>query len=53
VTTNGYAVHDYLLNNYPKVNLETTPDVLTGLRRVAFDLAEAMVVNLEIAIHMI
>jgi two-component system sensor histidine kinase EvgS len=52
VTTNGYAVHDYLINNFPKLDLETTPDVLTGLRRVSFDLADAMIVNVAVATHL-
>jgi ABC-type amino acid transport substrate-binding protein len=52
LTTKGYAVHDYLVNNHPELTLETTPDVVTCLRRVSFDLADAMIVNVAIATHL-
>jgi two-component system, NarL family, sensor histidine kinase EvgS len=47
--TAGYAVHDYLLNNYPELNIEEVPNVLTGLRMVSLGLADAMIENIAVA----
>ncbi len=53
VTTSDYAVHDFLVNKYPDLNIETTPDIVTGLRRVSFELADAVVVNAAVATYYI
>lgn len=47
--TAGYAVHDYLLNNYPELNIEEVPNVLTGLRMVSLGLVDAMIENIAVA----
>ncbi len=48
-----YGVHEYLAGNYPQITLDTVPDVLTGLRMVSFGIADAMVVNMALASHVI
>ncbi|MBT3508679.1 MAG: transporter substrate-binding domain-containing protein [Nitrospina sp.] len=47
--TTGYAVHDYILNNYPELNIEAVPNVLTGLRMVSLGLVDAMIENIAVA----
>ncbi len=49
--TSGYAVHDYTVNNYPELDLEVVPDVLTGLKMVSSGAVDAMVANIAVASH--
>ncbi|MEW7981040.1 MAG: transporter substrate-binding domain-containing protein, partial [Candidatus Sedimenticola endophacoides] len=42
----GYAAHDFLLAEYPHLNLEPVADVETALRKVAFGAVDAMIGNL-------
>ncbi|MCG8566322.1 MAG: transporter substrate-binding domain-containing protein, partial [Desulfobacterales bacterium] len=43
---NHYASHDYLIQNYPSLELDIVPDVQTGLRKVSFGMVDAMVANI-------
>ncbi len=47
----GYACHDFLADDYPEIDLETAPNVSTGLRMVAFGQVEAMIVSLAAATY--
>ena len=49
----GYADHDYVVNNYPDLNLDVVPTVETGLRKVSFGMVDALVVNLASATYFI
>lgn len=49
----GYADHDYIKNNYPHLQLDEVPTVATGLRKVSFGMADALVVNLAAATYYI
>lgn len=42
----GYAAHDYLLDSYPNLQLDPTPDIDTALKKVSFGLVDAMIGNL-------
>jgi len=41
-----YAFHDYIVLNYPHLDLDLVPDIQTGLRKVSFGLVDAMVANI-------
>ncbi|MBT3185051.1 MAG: transporter substrate-binding domain-containing protein [Nitrospina sp.] len=47
--TSGYAVHDFIINNYPELEIEAVPNVLTGLRMVSLGLVDAMIENIAVA----
>jgi PAS domain S-box-containing protein len=49
----GYATHDFISENYPKLRLDPIPDVRTGLRKVSFGLSDAFVENLATASYCI
>jgi PAS domain S-box-containing protein len=49
----GYADHDYLVNHYPLLDLVAVPSVETGLRKVSFGMADALVANLAAATYFI
>jgi signal transduction histidine kinase len=49
----GYADHDYVVNNYPNLNLDVVPTVETGLRKVSFGMVDALVANLAVATYFI
>jgi signal transduction histidine kinase/ABC-type amino acid transport substrate-binding protein len=48
-TVYRYAGHDYISNVYPDMELDLVPDVQTGLRKVSFGMADAMVANIATA----
>jgi two-component system, cell cycle sensor histidine kinase and response regulator CckA len=41
-----YAIHDYIVLNYPHLDLDLVPDIQTGLRKVSFGIVDAMVGNI-------
>ncbi len=49
----GYVWEEFLGRDYPDLVLDRVPDVNTGLRKVSFGLADAMVANLATSIHYI
>ncbi|RQW89831.1 MAG: PAS domain S-box protein [Geobacter sp.] len=49
----NYAAHNFIAYNYPKLHLDLTPDVQTGLRKVAFGQSDAFVENLATASYYI
>ncbi|MHC1727283.1 MAG: transporter substrate-binding domain-containing protein [Syntrophobacteraceae bacterium] len=49
----GYADHDYIKNNYPKLQLDVVPTVATGLRKVSFGMVDALIANLASATYYI
>jgi len=49
--TAGYAVHDFITNNHPELEIESVPNVLTGLRMVSLGLVDAMIENIAVATH--
>lgn len=53
VVISGYGIHDYIKKKYPVFNLEVVPDIQTGLKKVSFGMADAMVVNIALATHYI
>jgi signal transduction histidine kinase/ABC-type amino acid transport substrate-binding protein len=53
VVISGYGIHDYIKKKYPSFNLEVVPDIQTGLKKVSFGMADAMVVNIALATHYI
>jgi signal transduction histidine kinase len=53
VVISGYGIHDYIKKKYPNFNLEVVPDIQTGLKKVSFGMADAMVVNIALATHYI
>jgi signal transduction histidine kinase/ABC-type amino acid transport substrate-binding protein len=50
--SSGYAVHDTLKRRYPDMAFDPVPDPLTGLKKVSFGMADAMVVNVALASHL-
>ncbi len=48
-TVYRYAGHDYISNIYPDMDLDLVPDVQTGLRKVSFGMADALVANIATA----
>lgn len=49
----GYALHEFIIRNYPDVHLDVVPDVQTGLRKVSFGTSDAFVENLASASYYI
>ena len=49
----GYADHDYVVNNYPQLDLDVVPTVETGVRKVSFGMVDALVANLGAATYFI
>jgi len=47
--TSGYAVHDFIINNHPELEIESVRNVLTGLRMVSLGLVDAMIENIAVA----
>jgi len=45
----GYAVHDYITNTYPHLELILVPDIETGLRKLSFGEIGAFVGNIATA----
>ena len=41
-----YAAHDYIVLNYPYLDLDLVSDIQTGLRKVSFGIVDAMVANI-------
>jgi len=48
-----YAAHDYIVLNYPYLNLDLVPDIQSGLRKVSFGIVDAMVANIASVSHYI
>lgn len=44
--SNLFAVHEFLLKNYPELDLDVVPDDLTGLKKLVFNETDVMVVDL-------
>ncbi|MCY1634106.1 ATP-binding protein [Marinifilum sp. D737] len=44
--SNMFAVHEYLVKNYPELDLDVVPDDLTGLKKLVFNETDVMVVDL-------
>ena len=42
----GYAAHDFLLENYPEIQLDVAPDIRSALRKVSFGEVDAMIGNM-------
>jgi len=51
--TFGYAVHDYLMENYPELEITPMPDVVSGLRKLAFGGLDAFIANIATASYYI
>ncbi|MCB2180455.1 MAG: transporter substrate-binding domain-containing protein [Desulfobulbaceae bacterium] len=49
----NYADHEYMKDNYPEVDLEPMPDIVSGLRAVSFGHVDAMILNLASATYYI
>ena len=49
----GYASHDYVRDNYPDLELIPVPSIQTGLERVTFGSADAVVANIAAASYYI
>jgi len=47
----GYIWQDHLNNDYPELELDLVPDMKTGLQKVSFGMADAMVANLATATY--
>jgi two-component system, NarL family, sensor histidine kinase EvgS len=47
--TSGYAVHHFITENHPELEIEAVPNVLTGLRMVSLGLVDAMIENIAVA----
>ncbi|TAJ13492.1 hypothetical protein DMA11_08750 [Marinilabiliaceae bacterium JC017] len=45
VVVDKYLWHDFISIDHPEIQLNLVPDVVTGLRKVSFGLADAMVTN--------
>ena len=50
--SSGYAVHENLRQRFPDMAFDAVPDPMTGLKKVSFGLADAMVINIALASHM-
>lgn len=44
--SNLFAVHEFLVKNYPELDLDVVPDDLTGLKKLVFNETDVMVVDL-------
>ncbi len=51
--TGEYAVEEYLMKNYPDLNLVTVPDDLTALKKLSFREVDAAVTDLAVATYLI
>ena len=49
----GYGVHDHLITNFPKIELEIVPDISMGLKKVSFGKVDAMIANIGLATYYI
>jgi len=49
----GYAVHDFLKDNYPNLLLDPVADTRTALRKVSLGMADVLVSDLAVASHYI
>jgi len=49
----GYAVNEFIAQQYPEVHIDVVPDVQTGLRKVSFGTSDAFVENLATASYYI
>ncbi|MES9968051.1 MAG: transporter substrate-binding domain-containing protein, partial [Sedimenticola sp.] len=47
----GYAIHDFIKENHPDLDLDVVPDTQTALRKVSFGLVDAMVGDLATSTH--
>lgn len=47
----GYAVHDYLVEQYPDLLLDPVPDTRTGLRKLSFGMLDVFISDLAVASH--
>ncbi|WP_321282001.1 ATP-binding protein [Marinifilum fragile] len=47
--SNLFAVHEYVVKNYPELDLDLVPDDLTGLKKLVFNETDAMIVDLASA----
>ncbi len=47
----GYAIHDFLRDRYPELELDVVPDIQTALRKVSFGMVDAMIGDLATATH--
>jgi PAS domain S-box-containing protein len=47
----GYVWEEFITRDYPDMKLDLVPDIQTGLRKVAFGLADATLENLASATH--
>ncbi len=47
----GYAIHDFLQDRYPELELDVVPDIQTALRKVSFGMVDAMIGDLATATH--
>jgi signal transduction histidine kinase len=45
----GYGIHDYIVNNFPDLQLDPVDDIKAGLNKVSFGMLDAMVVNIALA----
>ena len=50
--SSGYAVHEILKQRYPDMAFDPVLDPLTGLKKVSFGMADAMVINVALASHL-
>lgn len=50
--SDGYAVHETLKRRHPEMKFDAVPDPLTGLNKVSFGSADAMVINVALASHL-
>ena len=45
-------MHEILKQRYPEMAFDPVPDPLTGLKKVSFGMADAMVINVALASHL-
>ena len=52
--TSGYAEHDFIEGTYPgQFDLDPVPNIVTGLRKVAFGIDDAMIASVAVASYYI
>jgi len=49
----GYLWQEFIARDHPRIILDPVPDIQTGLRKVSFGLADAMVENVATAVQVI
>ncbi|RKD98495.1 ATP-binding protein [Marinifilum flexuosum] len=50
---NLFAVHEYLVKNYPELELDPVPDDLTGLKKLVFNETDVMIADLaSVSFHL-